>query len=276
MHQSEDDKTGQFRSLMRHPRVMDLHHWHVHVEIVYCAGSETLYDFVSNEVEVRAGDIVIFSAILPHRVLDSYRSSFVHVLNIPMEAFLSWQLPGSFVSDLLGGKVLVAKAPAQFGEATFATWHNDLNAAHDARAAMAIDEISAFLRRFSMTFCSSTVETIDLTRRDKELISKVLPRVVTFMSQSNGEKLTVKAIARELDLNPKYLTTRFRDLTGVPLGNFILRTRVARARALLCSTDMDVIDIAYEAGFGSLSQFYAVMKKQTGQTPAQIRRRHSH
>ena len=275
MHQSVHDKTGEFRSLLRHPHVMELHHWHVHVEIVYCADRETLYDFVNCDVALEAGHLAIFSAILPHRVCDSDRSSVVNVLNVPMEEFLSLQLPRTFVSDILSGKVLVAKAPVQFGQATFAAWHDDLNAADRRRVGLAIEEISVLLKRFAATFREQAVDTVCLTRRDSDLIAKVLPRVVGLISEKGGEKLTVKAIAKELDLNPKYLTTRFRDLSGVPLGSFILRTRVARARSLLCASDMDIADIAYEAGFGSLSQFYAIMKQQTGRTPSQLRRRGS-
>ena len=271
MHQSLHDKTGEFRSLLRHPSVMAKHHWHVHVEIVYCAGRKALYDFVSRDVVLDAGDLAIFSAILPHRVCDSERGSVVNVLNVPMEEFLSLQLPRAFVADVLGGKVLVAKAPAHFGRATFAAWHDDLNATDAERVAMAIDEIAVFLKRFAATFQARSVNMVSLTRRDTDLIARILPRVVGIISESGGERLTVKAIARELDLNPKYLTTRFRDLTGVPLGAFILRTRVARARSLLAASDLAMADIAYASGFGSVSQFYAVMKRQTGQTPGQLR-----
>ena len=271
MHHSVHDRTGEFRSLLRHPRAMAQRHWHVHVEIVYCAKRQTLFDFVSRDVAFETGDLAIFSAILPHRVCDSDTESVVNVLNVPMEEFLSLALPRGFVADVLGGKVLVAKAPAHVGPATFAAWHDDLNAADAGRVAMAIDEISVFLKRFAATFQERAAAMVNLTRRDTDLIAKVLPRVVGIISENTGEQLTVKAIAKELDLNPKYLTTRFRELAGVPLGAFILRTRVARARSLLTNSDLPAADIAYAAGFGSLSQFYAVMKQQTGQTPSQLR-----
>ena len=46
---------------------------------------------------------------------------------------------------------------------------------------------------------------------------------------------------------------------------------MARAYTLLCGTDMSVLDVAMEAGFGSLSQFYATIRASTRRTPQQLR-----
>lgn len=47
--------------------------------------------------------------------------------------------------------------------------------------------------------------------------------------------------------------------------------RVSHAQRLLSITDMKVIDIALDSGFGSASRFYTVFKQWVGQSPRQYR-----
>lgn len=54
-------------------------------------------------------------------------------------------------------------------------------------------------------------------------------------------------------------------------GAWVTRRRVARARALLETSDMTVTDIAFATGFGSLSAFRRQFMSETSTTPRQYR-----
>jgi len=272
---SNSDKTGEFRSLFRHAVAMDLPHWHIHVEVVYCAAEQAIYEFANRELCLSTGEVAVFSAIVPHKVLKSGDRSMVYVLNLPVEVFLNWGCSSTFVSRILSGDIFVTSAPHQYGEASFAAWHNDLNGGNRQMIDIAVNEISSFLQRLSKQFDEGASEPIKRTRSDAKLISNLLQRVISLLADGSDTNLTVRQIADEMNLNPKYLTTKFRELTGLTLGQFIRQIRTARAYTLLCSTDLSILDVAMEAGFGSLSQFYANIKSSTHRTPQQIRERGS-
>ena len=53
---------------------------------------------------------------------------------------------------------------------------------------------------------------------------------------------------------------------------YVIRSRVRAAQALLASTDMRITQIAMDCGFGSLSSFNRAFMKVAGRTPRQERR----
>ena len=65
---------------------------------------------------------------------------------------------------------------------------------------------------------------------------------------------------------------QFRKATGVTLLKYITDLRVSCAQRLMTTTDMKLIDIAYESGFTSPGQFYASFKRATDTSPARFRR----
>lgn len=65
----------------------------------------------------------------------------------------------------------------------------------------------------------------------------------------------------------------FKEQTGVPPGEYILRCRVQEARRRLVETESRITDISYDLGFSSSQYFATVIKRFTGLTPQQVRQR---
>jgi YesN/AraC family two-component response regulator len=79
-------------------------------------------------------------------------------------------------------------------------------------------------------------------------------------------------IAEIAGLNPCYAATLFRKESGITITDFITMLRVYEAQRLLLTSDMKIIDIAMEAGFGSMSNFYNCFKKVCGKNPKDYRK----
>jgi AraC family transcriptional regulator of adaptative response / DNA-3-methyladenine glycosylase II len=73
-----------------------------------------------------------------------------------------------------------------------------------------------------------------------------------------------------------YGTTRLYQLFGLRYNltpaEFLIETKLAFARRMLDETDVPVTDVAFAAGFASLTAFHQNFKRITGQTPAAYRR----
>lgn len=82
--------------------------------------------------------------------------------------------------------------------------------------------------------------------------------------------LSVLAGAARLSL-PRFKVW-FKEQTGVPPGEYILRRRVELARQHLAGTETPITDLGFSLGFSSSQYFATVMKRYTGHTPQQIRR----
>lgn len=64
----------------------------------------------------------------------------------------------------------------------------------------------------------------------------------------------------------------FKNEYGQTPAQYADRLRINEAKRMLKSSNNEIVDIAFESGFGSLSSFYRVFKKSTQLSPAKYRR----
>lgn len=86
------------------------------------------------------------------------------------------------------------------------------------------------------------------------------------------EGLGLKEVARAMRLSPYYLARLFKSSEGMSVGRYIREVRIARAKELLESTDLPVIEVALEVGYSDPAQFSKVFKQKTGLAPSQYRK----
>jgi len=92
-----------------------------------------------------------------------------------------------------------------------------------------------------------------------------------FIEQHSGEELSLSRVAKAVNIHPNYLSEKFKHVTGINFVEYVSRTRFQRAHDLLQNSDLPVTEIAFAAGFQSLSQFNRVFKKLSGKSPSEFR-----
>lgn len=78
---------------------------------------------------------------------------------------------------------------------------------------------------------------------------------------------SVKKLAEQLFLSPRYLSDLLKQETGKTAMELIHISLIGEAKNLLQHPDRGVSEIAYDLGFDSPSYFIRLFKKQTGMTP---------
>ncbi|NPD22181.1 GlxA family transcriptional regulator [Corallococcus exiguus] len=86
-----------------------------------------------------------------------------------------------------------------------------------------------------------------------------------------AEPLSAKEAAKRVHMSPRNLRRRFLEATGRTLLAYLTEVRLARARALLNSSDEAVSQIAHRVGYADASTFTALFRKHHGQTPTLYR-----
>ena len=92
-----------------------------------------------------------------------------------------------------------------------------------------------------------------------------------FIARHYTLPLSVSQIARDVDLHPDYAVTLFRKTFGIGLVDYLTQHRLTHAQRLLAITNHKIARIAFESGFGSLSRFYHVFNRESGQSLGQYR-----
>jgi len=127
--------------------------------------------------------------------------------------------------------------------------------------------------RYSQRFYKR--QFINRTELSGKMVSKFNDVLASYFK--NGLLLTqglpnVTALASQLNLSPRYLSDMLKQETGKTAIELIHISLVNEAKNRLRLDDQRVSDIAYELGFGDLSYFSRLFKKETGITPNQFKK----
>ncbi|OIU66325.1 bifunctional transcriptional activator/DNA repair enzyme AdaA [Rossellomorea aquimaris] len=102
---------------------------------------------------------------------------------------------------------------------------------------------------------------------------EVVRRVTAYLVNHANKPLELKDIAYHAGLSPYYLERVFKQETEETPRTYLEKIRVDKAAHLLVTTGLTNLEIGYEAGFQSSSNFYKVFKQLKGCSPSEYRRR---
>jgi len=100
-----------------------------------------------------------------------------------------------------------------------------------------------------------------------------LERVIAHIEDNLASKLSLPGIAEIAGMSVSHLKTLFRNSTGVPVYEYVLRRRVERAQLLLRNQRFSIAEIAVATGFAHQSHLARHMHRILGYTPSFVRRR---
>lgn len=98
----------------------------------------------------------------------------------------------------------------------------------------------------------------------------MVERVIGAMRQET-EPLQLEDYAEIGGLSPYYFNRIFKQIIGIPPGEFATSLRFERAKEMLLTTPASVTEICMEVGYGSLGTFSSRFKHLVGVTPAAFR-----
>lgn len=96
--------------------------------------------------------------------------------------------------------------------------------------------------------------------------------ITRYIQDHLREKITVEELAALVHLNPNYFIRYFRKMTGSAPLEYVMNTRISKAREYMHKEDSCPIkEIAQSCGFQSVHYFTRVFKRHTGYTPSKYR-----
>jgi len=121
------------------------------------------------------------------------------------------------------------------------------------------------------------IETIDRqpapnTGRTQKFSERQLKLLTEFIETNLDRKLYLSDLADAVGVSGTRLKTLFRNSTGIPVHQYVIRRRVDYAKALLTTTAMPASEVAVAAGFSHQSHMASTMRRITGQAPSDIAR----
>jgi len=90
------------------------------------------------------------------------------------------------------------------------------------------------------------------------------------MSQYAND-ISLHSVARQIGVNPSYLSRVFKQETGENFTHFLTRVRMEKAKHYLKEKRLKVYEVANQVGYQNTTYFSKIFKKVTGITPEEFR-----
>lgn len=105
-------------------------------------------------------------------------------------------------------------------------------------------------------------------RNRRATASPRIQRCLAHIDTHLADPLSVPALARLVRLSTPRFKVRFREETGLPPREYVLREKIAAAQSALGQPGATVTAVAHALGFSSSQYFATVFRRFTGQTPS--------
>ncbi len=113
------------------------------------------------------------------------------------------------------------------------------------------------------TLFDRCAERVSEAKREDSIIRNA----ISYIDIHYRENIHREDIAREIGVTPNYLSTRFSEVTGSGIRDYINVKRIREAMRLMTNTEASLGWIALEVGFQNATYFTRVFKKVMGVTP---------
>lgn len=102
--------------------------------------------------------------------------------------------------------------------------------------------------------------------------ARLIDRAVEYVDRNFAKRISDAVVARELGLSTSHFRYLFRESLGMPFHQYVITSRLERARKLLRETDGSIGEIALEVGFSNVSHFSKAFAQRFEICPSRVRR----
>lgn len=110
---------------------------------------------------------------------------------------------------------------------------------------------------------------LSLLKKRTEL--PAMSRARRYILEHLGEHLSLGTVAKQVNVSKFYFCKLFKKATDLTFTDFVNRARIERAKSLLLNPHLRISEVAFQAGFQSLTHFNRAFKKVQCQSPTLYR-----
>jgi AraC-like DNA-binding protein len=141
-------------------------------------------------------------------------------------------------------------------------------AAACGRSDIGLDEVGqAFASRFVEVVSGRPREPVRTAARDRRRAVET----ALWIDAHSHRQIDLEHAAAQAGISPFHFLRLFSSVLGVTPHQYLVRSRLHHAARLLADDDTSITDVAYDVGFGDLSNFVRTFHRAAGVSPRRFR-----
>ena len=141
-------------------------------------------------------------------------------------------------------------------------------AAADGRSDVGLDEVGqVFASRFVEVLSGRPHKPVATPARDRRRAVET----ALWIDAHSHQQIDLEQAAGQAGISPFHFLRLFSSVLGVTPHQYLVRSRLRHAARLLADNDISITDVAYDVGFGDLSNFVRTFHRAAGVSPRRFR-----
>ena len=141
-------------------------------------------------------------------------------------------------------------------------------AAADGRSDIGLDEVGqVFASRFVEVVSGRAREPVPAKARDRRRAVET----ALWIDAHSHRQIDLEHAAGQANISPFHFLRLFSSVLGVTPHQYLVRSRLRHAARLLADDERSVTNVAYDVGFGDLSNFVRTFHRAAGVSPRRFR-----
>ncbi|MGI6168485.1 MAG: AraC family transcriptional regulator [Christensenellales bacterium] len=172
--------------------------------------------------------------------------------------------------DLIKARVLelivsLSRSAIAAGADVAEIFHYNTNYILEIKDLESIEDLSIWLSDIIRSFIAASFDYVNVKHSD------VIYKVMEIIKNEYNTKLTLDELAGRVYLSKSYLSSIFKNETGMNITSYINQVRIEKSKEMLALPSLSLAEIAYNCCFEDQSYFSKVFKKYVGVTPKRYR-----
>jgi AraC-like DNA-binding protein len=141
-------------------------------------------------------------------------------------------------------------------------------AAADGRSDLGLDEVGTLFASRFVELVSGRVQqhAAPMARDRRRAVESAL-----WIDAHSHQAINLEHAAGQAEISPFHFLRLFSNVLGVTPHQYLVRSRLRHAARLLADDDRPITDVAYDVGFGDLSNFVRTFHRAAGVSPLKFR-----
>ena len=233
--------------------------------IKFCLSGEGVLEYDGNVYSVRPSQIFWIDCEKPQYYHTSaeagaWRVMWVHLYGQSCKAYYDLFLAqnnGSVVREIDAGVAMRSTL-----EELIAIYKNGGN--------NLLDDIHASeLLTHLMTLCITSSSNPSESNR----LPGYIINVRSYLNSNYAEQITLDMLSKRFSINKFYIQKLFKRYIGLSPNEYLIQTRLTRAKQLLRTTNLPISQISMDVGISNIGHFIGLFKQHEGITPGGYRQR---
>lgn len=209
-------------------------------------------------ITAKAGDTVILDCYKPHEYYtnDSFESIWVHISGANSAEIFS-------EIEKTQGNLVKCRDSHHVKKLLFRIYDSISGVSPPLEINMSLDIYKIFIE---LLYPQNIQGKFEISYEDS------IQETKQYILDNLSTNFTVKRLSDRLHMSASHFSRVFKQQTGFSPYDYVLISRLNRAKDLLQKTDMTVAEIAYDTGFNSESNFICFFTDNEGISPGKFRK----